>query len=151
TLQFALAGINAMDLGRGPTTDVLSISLSATDVIGHLYGPDSREQHDQILRLDRQLGLFLDSLYRLRDPTKILIALTADHGVPPAPELAGTRFSPPPRRVQIGPAFRPLIAALKAAGGDSLAADFESGAVFLDPTRLGTLTVPEAVKILAEG
>jgi predicted AlkP superfamily pyrophosphatase or phosphodiesterase len=151
TFQFALAGLSAMDLGRGPTTDVLAISLSATDVIGHMFGMDSREQHDQILRLDRQLGLFLDSLYRLRDSTKILIALTADHGVPPAPELAGSQFSPPPRRVRIGPAFRPLIAALKRAGGDSLAPDFESGAVFLDPTHLGTLTVPEAVKILAEG
>jgi predicted AlkP superfamily pyrophosphatase or phosphodiesterase len=151
TLQFALAGINALDLGRGPTTDVLAISLSSTDVIGHLFGMQSREQHDQILRLDRQLGLFLDSLYRLRDPRKILIALSADHGTAPVPELAGSQFPSPPRRVNIGPAFRPLIEALKQAGGDSLAPDFESGAVFLDPARLGKLTVPEAVKILAEG
>ncbi len=149
TLQFALAGVNALDLGRGPTTDVLAISLSSTDVIGHMYGMDSREQHDQILRLDRQIGLLLDSLFRLRDPRGIVVALTADHGVAPAPELAGNRFPSPPRRVNIGPAFVPVIAALKAAGGDTTAIDFESGAVFLDPSRLGRLTVADVVKTLA--
>src|SRR6266550_115631 len=42
TLQFALAGVNALNLGAGPQTDVLSISLSTTDAVGHHYGPDSR-------------------------------------------------------------------------------------------------------------
>ena len=64
---------------------ILAISLSATDYIGHKYGPDSREIHDQILRLDRTLGRFLDSLYTLRDSSRVLIALTSDHGVAPLP------------------------------------------------------------------
>jgi predicted AlkP superfamily pyrophosphatase or phosphodiesterase len=85
TLQFALDGLQQMKLGTGPQTDVLAISLSATDAIGHAYGPDSREIHDQILRLDRSLGVFFDSLYKLRDSTKIIFALTADHGVAPYP------------------------------------------------------------------
>ena len=59
TLDFALAGVNALELGTGPQTDVLAISLSTTDAVGHRYGPDSRELHDQILRLDRSLGAFL--------------------------------------------------------------------------------------------
>src|SRR6478672_9356030 len=46
TMDAALEGLQALQLGRGPQTDLLAISLSATDYIGHRYGPDSREQHD---------------------------------------------------------------------------------------------------------
>jgi arylsulfatase A-like enzyme len=87
TLDFAMTGVNALNLGAGPQTDLLSISLSTTDAVGHRYGPDSREIHDQILRLDRALGVFLDSLYRIRNPGDIVVALTADHGLTPFPEI----------------------------------------------------------------
>ncbi|HKR08237.1 MAG TPA: alkaline phosphatase family protein, partial [Gemmatimonadaceae bacterium] len=72
TLDFALSGVKALDLGAGPETDVLAISLSTTDAIGHKYGPDSREIHDQILRLDRALGAFLDSLYKVRNEKDVV-------------------------------------------------------------------------------
>ncbi|HJQ09857.1 MAG TPA: alkaline phosphatase family protein [Gemmatimonadaceae bacterium] len=87
TLDFALSGVNALSLGAGPQTDVLAVSLSTTDAIGHKYGPDSREVHDQILRLDRAVGAFLDSLYKLRSENDIVVALTADHGLSPYPEV----------------------------------------------------------------
>ena len=85
TLQLALEGVQALRLGTGPQTDILAISLSTTDAIGHAYGPDSRELHDQILRLDRSLGTFFDSLYKVRDSSRVIVALTADHGVAPYP------------------------------------------------------------------
>jgi predicted AlkP superfamily pyrophosphatase or phosphodiesterase len=85
TLQFALDGLEAMKLGTGPQTDVLAISLSTTDAVGHAFGPDSRELHDQVVRLDRYLGAFFDSLYKLRDSTRVVVALTSDHGVAPYP------------------------------------------------------------------
>jgi arylsulfatase A-like enzyme len=72
-------------LGTGPQTDVRAVSLSTTDAVGHAFGPDSRELHDQILRLDRYLGAFFDSLYKLRDSSRVIVALTADHGVAPYP------------------------------------------------------------------
>ena len=50
TLQFALDGLQSMKLGQGPQTDILAISLSTTDAVGHAFGPDSRELHDQIVR-----------------------------------------------------------------------------------------------------
>lgn len=87
TLDFAWRGVRAMDLGGGPQADLLAISLSATDAIGHRWGPDSREVHDQVLRLDRMLGTFLDSLLALRGRDRVLIALTSDHGVAPSPEI----------------------------------------------------------------
>lgn len=91
TLDAAMAGLTAMRLGIGPATDVLAISLSTTDAVGHKYGPDSKEIHDQLLRVDRMLGAFLDSLYKVRDGSRIIVALTADHGVQSLPEVAITR------------------------------------------------------------
>jgi len=91
TAQFALAGVNALNIGRGPQTDLLAVSFSTTDAVGHKYGPDSREIHDQVLRLDRYMGAFIDSLYKLRDSSTIAFALTADHRVQPYPELRAER------------------------------------------------------------
>lgn len=86
-LAGAMQGLETMRLGLGPQTDVLAISLSTTDAVGHKYGSESREMHDQILRLDRAMGLFLDSLFKIRDSTRIVISLTADHGVTPLPGI----------------------------------------------------------------
>ncbi|HEY0304998.1 MAG TPA: alkaline phosphatase family protein, partial [Longimicrobiales bacterium] len=85
-LRFALTGLDALKLGKNGHQDLLAISLSATDAIGHEYGPDSRELHDQILRLDIALGQFLDSLYARFPAEKVVVALTADHGVTSFPE-----------------------------------------------------------------
>ncbi len=87
TVAGALQGLAALGLGRGQHTDLLAVSLSATDYIGHRYGPDSREIHDQILRLDRLLGAFMDSIYARVDSSRVVFALTADHGVSPYPEV----------------------------------------------------------------
>ena len=132
TLSFALDGIQSLALGGGAHTDVLSISLSATDYIGHRYGPDSREIHDQVVRVDRTLGVFLDSLYRLRDSSRVTIALTADHGVGTIPELASASQSPRPERVSLTDLMAPLRAGLRAAMVDTLALDVDQQIVLVD-------------------
>jgi arylsulfatase A-like enzyme len=86
TLALALEGVNRLRLGRGPGADFLSISLSATDYIGHRYGPNSLEIHDQMLWVDRYLGQFLDALARRVPRARTLVVLTADHGVTSYPE-----------------------------------------------------------------
>ena len=117
TLDLALAGLNALALGASPHTDLLAVSLSTTDAIGHRYGPESREIHDQVLRLDRMLGTFIDSIYRLRDSTTVVFALTADHGVTPFPELhARTAEEARARRVDMGPLMTPIISGLARRG-----------------------------------
>ena len=116
TLQFALAGVNALNLGAGPQTDLLAISLSTTDAIGHRYGPDSRELHDQILRLDRSLGIFLDSLYRIRKQKDVVIALTADHGLTPFPEVHARDPNAGALRVDVRPVLQRLSNSLATAG-----------------------------------
>ena len=94
TLDMAYAGVRTLHLGKRALTstsampDLLSISLSTTDAVGHTFGPDSREIHDQVLRVDRWLGAFLDKLEAEVPANRILYVLTADHGVYPMPEYA---------------------------------------------------------------
>lgn len=125
TVQFALHGVNAMELGKGPQTDLLAMSLSATDVIGHNYGPDSREMHDQVLRVDRTIGVFLDSLYKLRDSTRITIVVTADHGVGSIPEIAPASIQPRPVRVSLYDLMPATVARLQAKKLDTFAIDLD--------------------------
>lgn len=86
TLDFALALIRNEGLGRGADTDLLAIGLSATDLIGHLYGPESHESYDALRRLDAALGGFLDAVEAEVGPGRTLVVLSADHGVLPLPE-----------------------------------------------------------------
>lgn len=137
TLSFALEGVRQMKLGAGPVTDLLAISLSTTDAVGHRFGPDSREIHDQILRLDRYLGAFLDTLFTLRDSTRIVIALTADHGVTPMPGAKSRYPNQGSGRVNMAPAVIPLFASLRAAGVDTTGFSFdEEGVLYLDEAAL---------------
>ncbi len=132
TLSFALHGVQSLALGAGPHTDLLSISLSATDFIGHRYGPDSREIHDDVLRVDRAIGTFLDSLYRLRDSSRVTIVLTGDHGVGTIPELAPASMKPRPTRVTLSGLIPGLRAGLRAAHVDTLAVDIDQQIVVAD-------------------
>ena len=133
TLQAALAGVEALQLGKGPQTDLLAVSLSTTDAVGHAFGPDSREIHDQILRLDRYLGAFLDSLFKLRDSTRVIIALTADHGVQPFPAIHAARVrGAVARYADVDPVYADLLAAVAARGVDTAALQFAEGMIFVD-------------------
>jgi len=85
-LDFAEELLEREGLGRGERTDLLALSLSGTDLIGHLYGPFSQESRDALARLDRRLGDFLAKLESGVGKGRILVVLTADHGVLPIPE-----------------------------------------------------------------
>ena len=142
TVALALGGIDAMDLGGGNSTDFIGLSLSTTDAVGHRYGPDSREIHDHVLRVDQYLGQFIDSLYRLRDSSRILFALSADHGVTPFPELFFAGSDSTRGRVDQRPSFARARSALAAMGVEGDALQFESGLVVLDTARLRQRNVP---------
>jgi arylsulfatase A-like enzyme len=73
-------------MGRRRVTDLLAVSLSSTDSIGHLFGPHSQEIQDLMLRLDRMLGDFFRFLDGRIGLEHVVIVLTADHGVAPLPE-----------------------------------------------------------------
>ncbi len=85
-LALAERAVSALELGRGGATDYLALELSQTDAIGHAYGPLSREQLDNLMRLDRALGVFLDHLDRTVGKGRWALLLTADHGTADVPE-----------------------------------------------------------------
>jgi hypothetical protein len=89
-LDFAQHLIVTENLGTSETADVLFVGITPTDYVGHYYGPDSMEVADNFVRLDRSLAHFLDALER-RFGDRVLVALTADHGVQPNPEIVKLR------------------------------------------------------------
>ena len=80
-LELAIAAIEGEDLGSGDTPDMLAVSFSATDGIGHQFGPSSIEIQDTYLRLDRNMAQLLDYLDENFGKDNVLLFLTADHAV----------------------------------------------------------------------
>jgi predicted AlkP superfamily pyrophosphatase or phosphodiesterase len=139
TALFAVEGLRQLGLGQGPQTDVLAVSFSATDYIGHTYGPDSREAHENELRLDETIGWFLDSLYKLRDSSSIVIALTGDHGVSPIRDLARARGEATGDQgllVTLRDQVAEVRAGLRAAGADTMAFFYDLNLVALERPAL---------------
>ena len=85
-LEVARTAIENEALGADEYTDLLGISITATDIAGHAYGPDSQEVQDMIVRLDYQLAGFFQYLDRRFKRGEVVLALTADHGACPLPE-----------------------------------------------------------------
>ncbi len=89
TLEAATALLDSRQLGRRGVTDMLGVSLSGTDRIGHTFGNQGPEMCDQMHRLDAALGTFLDRVAQV--PGGALVVLTADHGGNDFPERQSTR------------------------------------------------------------
>lgn len=92
TLDLAGSLIERYRLGSGEAPDLLAISLSATDYVGHRYGNQGPEMCDQLAHLDQMLGSFLAKVEALKLP--VAIVLTADHGAVDAAERVAERGIP---------------------------------------------------------
>src|SRR5208282_4157640 len=88
--EFAKELVLYEKLGAGPATDLLAISLSANDILGHRVGPDSPQMRSMALELDRQLAEFIVFLGHQVGLANVWMALSADHGVAPLPDFAKT-------------------------------------------------------------
>ena len=85
TLELAKLAINSEHLGQGTSTDFLAVSCSATDYVGHQYGPNSIEAEDTYLRLDKDLEQFFNYLDTKIGKGNYLVFLSADHGAAHVP------------------------------------------------------------------
>lgn len=85
TFDMAKAAVNGEQMGADSIADLLAISLSTPDYIGHSFGPNSVEAEDDFLRLDKDLGNFLDFLDDKVGKGEYLVFLTADHGAAHVP------------------------------------------------------------------
>lgn len=95
TLQFAERLLRAKKLGQGPAPDLLAVSLSVTDYLGHRFGNGGAEMCAQMTSVDAALAGFFADLDMIGVP--YLVVLTADHGSIDAAE----RFGPPARRIDV--------------------------------------------------
>src|ERR1700693_1139528 len=87
-LEFAKQLVVYENLGAGQATDLLAISLSPNDILGHQVGPDSPEMGAMALALDRELADFFNFLGHQIGLANLWIALSADHGVSALPDAA---------------------------------------------------------------
>jgi hypothetical protein len=87
--ETALAAIDNEQLGADAAGDLLTVSLSAHDYVGHGWGHESWESWDMWLRLDEQMGRFLDGLDARVGKDNWAMIVTSDHGAAPLPERTG--------------------------------------------------------------
>ncbi len=85
-LNLGLNAVNEYQLGQDDNPDILFLGLSATDGVGHEFGAHSHEQLDNYLRLDRNLGEFIQSLENSVGSGNVLYVLSSDHGAFGLPE-----------------------------------------------------------------
>jgi hypothetical protein len=81
-------------LGQHEDTDILAVSFSSNDYVGHAVGPDAPEVRDISIRTDRLLGRLFDFIDQHVGVGNTLVVLTADHGVAPVPEVNQARKMP---------------------------------------------------------
>ena len=113
---FAEAALDGAELGQREVTDVLTVSFSSNDGLGHVVGPDSEEMADMTVRTDQVIGALLAAVERRVGPGRTLVALTADHGVAPVPEVMAERRMPG-GRMKTADLADPVNGALTAAYG----------------------------------
>ena len=92
TLDFVKELMKQEKVGQGGATDMLAVSFSATDYLGHAYGPNSLEYEDNMLRMDSLLADFFAYIDKTVGLSKTLIVLSSDHGVDAVPESLTSGF-----------------------------------------------------------
>ena len=90
-LSLAAEAVVELDLGGGEAPDLLAVGLSACDVVGHSFGPYSREVTDVLLRADDGLAELFDLLDERLGADGWVACLSADHGVLDLPEALAAR------------------------------------------------------------
>jgi arylsulfatase A-like enzyme len=105
-------------LGEDEITDLLSVSLSGTDHVGHRFGPTSQELMDTVLRLDRQLAKLLDFVDARIGLKNTLVAFSSDHGVAPLWQYSETKGGLGRTRITNAEVMQAVRGAIKARYGE---------------------------------
>lgn len=148
-LSFARRLVREEQLGKDEHPDLLLVSCSSADYVGHRYGPTSHETQDYYLRLDGWLGEFLADLDAEVGPGNYVLAMTSDHGVMPLPELLVKDGQKAARRVaheEYRTRVRALVRAAAAAAGlpETVLLHVGEDGVWLDTAAAEAQKVPAA-------
>ncbi len=148
---FAEKAIEAERLGTHEGTDILTISFSSNDYVGHAFGPDSTRVRDMAIRTDRTIGKLLSFLDARLGAGRALVVLTADHGVAPVPEVNQARKMPG-GRLDAGQLMAAVRAALTARFGEGQWLVPGGAAIYLNDAELARRGVDarEARRVAAE-
>jgi arylsulfatase A-like enzyme len=92
--QFALSALADEKLGETGKIDLLTVSFSSNDYVGHALGPDAPEVRDMAIRADKLIGELMRAAEAQCGAGNVLVVLTADHGVSPVPEVNQQRRMP---------------------------------------------------------
>jgi len=150
--DFAERAIRFEKLGQRNVTDLLAVSFSANDYVGHASGPDSPEVKEMSIQTDRVFGklfAYLDAAVGLNN---VLIVMTADHGVAPVPEVNAARRMPG-GRMPAGVVRKAVEAALadKYGAAQWLLAPSDTAFYFnQEPIRQKKLDIAEVERIAAD-
>lgn len=138
TKDFAIQAIQAEKLGKHSVTDMLTVSFSATDYVGHQFAPNSIEVEDTYLRLDKDLAELLTFLDSWIGKNQVLLFLTADHGAMESPAyLASLRI--PSGTIKEKELNAAIGKRLQDKYGQNLLLDYSNQQVFLDYKKIASL------------
>jgi arylsulfatase A-like enzyme len=141
---FAERAIEGERLGQRGPTDLLTVSFSSNDYVGHDFGPEAPEVRDMAIRADRLIGRLLDFVEAKVGPGNTLVVLTADHGVAPLPEML-EHWRMPGGRLSSKVILGAIEAALKKRFGDGPWVTGGSGAApYLNRGLIRTRKLSEA-------
>lgn len=138
TKDFAIQAIQAEKLGKHAVTDMLMLSFSATDYVGHQFAPQSVEVEDTYLRLDQDLTELLTFLDYWVGKKQILMFLTADHGVVESPAYLKS-LKIPAGFINAKELSQVLENFLIAQYGENLLLTYTNQQVFLDLKKIADL------------
>jgi hypothetical protein len=130
-----LAVANNEAFGADDITDLLMVNMKGPDYVAHAYGPDAGETKEEMIELDRQVARLLDVLGRKAGPDGLLVAITADHGMPREP-AAGRRHYIDDIEKRIEERLDPTEKKLVAYYGDAA-----NNQIYLDLRRMRALGV----------
>ena len=136
TKDFAIEAIKGEQLGKDEYTDMLCISFSSTDYVGHSYGPKSIEIEDVYLRLDKDIEQLLMSLDKEVGADNYVLFLTADHGACEVP--AHLKDMKIPGGYINSKMAKELKAHLNSIYGDTLLLSYTNQQVFLNDATIAS-------------
>ena len=147
--EFARALVNNTGLGSGPATDLLVISLSPNDILGHRLGPDDPQMQALWLDMDRQIAGFLTFVGQRLGMANVWGVLTADHGIAPISEQVLEKNRIPGKRVDVPALMARLNVAISKQLGQpasefALADEYDFQHIFLNQEQFASKKISEA-------
>ena len=153
TADFACRLLKEEKLGQGEYTDMLIVSLSMSDYIGHSYGPESLEYEDNLLHVDATLAKLFKDVHQAVGLNRTLIVLAGDHGGDIVPEYR-TRLGMPGGRIDPADLKTAINRALqnKYNTREDFVFGFRNPSIYLDPRVVEKLKldIMEVERVAAE-